>query len=502
MKKYLYIFIAIIILSACESELELTSPSELTTAGFWDTEEGAKTAHTGMFANLRSSAGNLWLLGEMRSDIWGGRTYESPSNESLIESNITVATAPFGGWAGLYTRIHRVNDFIINVPNITFNDASEKKHLLGQAYGLRALYYYTLLKTWGDVPIILEPFTDVDPANLSRIRSPKNEVMALVKSDLEASLTSFGSDGSYWESSKVFWSKAATLTLKGEVFIWSGNLLGGGAADFTVAKTALQQVATLGVSLESSISNLWGVSNENNSEFIFAIQYKQDEASNFYNGLTGRSTEINPQFNNAGESMSDFIIAGANRYGQSEKTILLLDDSDDARGAATFIKLYTDNNGGAGYPTYSEPTYFGSIFKKFLGQVNGSERIFENDVPLYRYADVVLLLAEAKNLLGEDPSSEINQIRARAYGANYVTTTHGYVNSSPADNTNAILDERYKEFIGEGKRWWDLRRAGDSFVINNTPFLSPGDEYKLVLPITIGMIGRNPLLDQTTGYTN
>ena len=76
------------------------------------------------------------------------------------------------------------------------------------------------------------------------------------------------------------------------------------------------------------------------------------------------------------------------------------------------------------------------------------------------------------------------------------------INSSPADNTNAILDERYKEFIGEGKRWWDLRRAGDSFVINNTPFLSPGDEYKLVLPITIGMIGRNPLLDQTTGYTN
>ncbi|TXD48188.1 RagB/SusD family nutrient uptake outer membrane protein [Polaribacter sp. IC073] len=502
MKKYLYIFIAALTLSACESELDLTSPSQLTTAGFWDTEEGAKTAHTGMFANLRSSAGTLWLLGEMRSDIWGGRTYESPANESLIESNITVATAPFGGWAGLYTRIHRVNDFLINVPNIPFNNASEKKHLLGQAYGLRALYYYTLLKTWGDVPIILEPFTDVDPANLSRIRAPKNDVMALVKSDLEASLTSFGSDGSYWESSKVFWSKAATLTLKGEVFIWSGNLLGGGAADFTVAKTALQKVASLGVSLESSISNLWGVPNEGNSEFIFAIQYQQDEASNFYNGLTGRSTEINPQFNDAGDAMSDFIIAGANRYGQSEKTILLLDDSDDARGAATFIKLYTDDNGGAGYPTYSEPTYFGSIFKKFLGQVNGSERIFENDVPLYRYADVVLLLAEAKNLLGEDPTAEINQIRARAYGANYVVANHAYVNGSQADNTDAILNERYKEFIGEGKRWWDLRRAGDSFVINNTPFLSPGDEYKLVLPITTGMIGRNPLLDQTNGYAD
>ncbi|MBJ6367806.1 RagB/SusD family nutrient uptake outer membrane protein [Snuella sedimenti] len=502
MKKYIYIFIAIITFSACENELEIVSPSELTAAGFWDTEEGAKTAHTGLYANLRSSAGTLWLLGEIRSDIWGGRTYESPSNESLIESNITVATAPFGGWAGLYTRIHRINDFLVNLPNVTFNDESEKGHLLGQAYGLRALYYYTLLKTWGDVPIILEPFTDIDPTGLSRARSPQTEVMAQIKLDIAASLSAFGSDNSYWEGSRVFWSKAATLALKGDAFIWSGNLLGGGNADFTEAKVALQQIASLGVSLESSIDNLWGVSNENNNEFIFAIQYKRDEASNIYNSLTGRSTEINPQFNASGESMSDFVIAGANRYGQSEKTILLLDDNDDARKDATFIRLYTDDNGGAGYPTYNEPTYFGSIFKKFLGQVDGSERIFENDVPVYRYADVILLLAEAKNLLGEDPSGEINQIRERAFGANYVPATHAYVNSTQTNNANAILNERYKEFIGEGKRWWDLRRAGDNFVIDNISFLSSGDEYKLLLPITTDMIGRNPLLEQTPGYTN
>ena len=502
MKKYIYIFIAVITFSACESELELTSPSQLTAAGFWDTEEGAKTAHTGMYANLRSSARTLWLLGEMRSDIWGGRTYESPADENLIESNITIATAPFGGWAGLYTRIHRINDFLVNAPNVTFNNESEKSHLIGQAYGLRALYYYTLLKTWGDVPIILEPLTDVDPSLLSRARSPQTDVMAQIKSDIAASLSAFGSDDSFYQGSRIFWSKAATLTLKGDVFIWSGNLLGDGSADFTEAKTALQQVASLGVNLASSITDLWGVGNEGNNEFIFAMQYKRDEASNIYNSLTGRSTEINPQFNDAGESMSDFVIAGANRYGQSEKTILLLEDSDDARRDATFIRLYTDDNGGAGYPNYNEPTYFGSIFKKFLGQVDGSERIFENDVPLYRYADVVLMLAEAKNLLNEDPSGEINQIRQRAYGANYVVGTHGYSNGSQTDNANAILDERYKEFIGEGKRWWDLRRAGASFVYNNVSFISSNDSHLLLLPITNDMIGRNPLLVQTTGYTN
>ena len=500
MKKYIYIIVAAITLSACESQLELSSPSQLTAAGFWDTEEGAITAHTGIYTNLRSSAGNLWLLGEVRSDIWGGRTYESPANESLIQSNITESTAPFGGWAGFYTRIHRVNDFLANVPNISFVNEEEKNHLLGQAYGIRALYYYTLLKTWGDVPIILEPLTSVDPSSLSRARSSETEVMAQVKSDIVASLSAFGSNDSFYQGSKIFWSKAATLALKGDVFIWSGNLLGGGSADFTEAKTALQQIASFGIGLESSISNLWGVSNEGNSEFIFAMQYKRDEASNIYNSLTGRSTEINAQLNDAGESMSSFVIAGANRYGQSEKTILLLDDNDDARKDATFIRLYVDDNGGAGYASYNEPAYYGSIFNKFLGQVIGTERVFENDVPVYRYADVLLLLAEAKNQLGEDPSSEINQIRARAYGANYVSATHGYTNGSKTDNANTILDERYKEFIGEGKRWWDLRRAGDNFVYDNNEYISPSDSHLLKLPVSVDMIGRNPLLVQTVGY--
>ncbi|GAB5554240.1 MAG: SusD family outer membrane lipoprotein NanU [Saprospiraceae bacterium] len=500
MKKYIYIIFAVLIFSSCEEQLELVSPSELTTAGFWDTEEGARTAHTGMYANLRSSAGNLWLLGEMRSDIWGGRTYESASNVNLIESNFTEATAPFGGWAGLYTRIHRINDFLFNVPNIEFVNEDDKNHLIAQAYGLRAMYYYTLLKSWGEVPIILEPLSTIDPANLSKPRSSQAEVMSLIKSDIEASLDAFGADNSFWAGSRNFWSKAATLALKGDVYIWSGNLLGGGSSDLNTAKTSLMEISSLGVALESSISDLWGVGNENNSEFIFSIQYKQDEASSFYNSLTGRSTEINPQFSDKGASMNDFIIAGANRYGQSEKTILLLDDNEDSRKDATFIRLYIDDNGGAGYSTYNEPTYFGSIFNKFLGRVIGSERIFENDVPVYRYADVLLLLAEAKNLLGEDPSGEINQIRERAYGANYVADVHAYTNGSQIDNANAILNERYKEFIGEGKRWWDLRRAGDSFVIDNIRFLNSGDEFKLLLPITTDMIGRNPDLQQTSGY--
>jgi|TARA_R110002020_G_scaffold38860_4_gene116325 hypothetical protein len=498
--KYLYIILTLTLFSACDNELELNPPSELTSSGFWDSENGARAAHTGLYGALRGANSTMWLLGEIRSDVWGGQTFESPANLELIESNITESTAPFGGWAGLYTKIHQVNDFLINVPSIEFEDNAERNHMLGQAYGLRALYYYTLLKTWGDVPISTEPLATTDPEGLSKPRAPQSEVMTLIKADLQASLDAFGPDNSFWKGKKVYWSKAATMALKGDVFIWSGNLLGGGTADYNTAIGALQQIAGMGVSLEPNFSDLWSTENENNSEFIFAVQYEQDQSTNFYSLLTGRSTEIQPQFDNNGNSMADFVVNGGNRYGPSEEVLLLTDDNLDSRKNATFIRLYTDDNGGLGYPIYDASKYFGSVINKFAGTVDGSIRISDNDVPLYRYADVLLMIAEAKNYLNQDPSTEINLVRQRAYGANYVGAIHGYSNGTPTENTNAILEERYKEFLAEGKRWWDLRRAGDSYVLDNIDFLNPGDEYKLLLPITLDMIGRNPLLEQTPGY--
>lgn len=499
--KYIYIILALLVLSSCEKEIEVKAPSELTFNGFWDSETGARAAHSGLYGSFRGEAGTFWAMGSLRSDVWGGPTFESPSNIDLIESNITVSTAPFGGWAGFYGRIHQLNDFITNVPNIEFNNSEDRDHLMGQAYGLRAYYYYTLLKTWGGVPLTTEILSTTAPEGLSKPRASEEDVMNLIKEDIERSLEAFGDDDSFWNGNRNYWSKAATLTLKGDAYIWSGNLLNGGSADFTEAKDALQKVVDMGsVDLLDNYSDLWGVENENNNEFIFAIQYEEDESQNFYNSFTGRPTEIWPQFNEEGESMEGFIINGANRYGPSIKTLLLSDDNLDTRKDATFIRLFTDANNGAGYENFNEEKYFGSILNKFLGRIDGSVRIFDNDVPLYRYADVILLLAEAKNYLGEDPSEEINLIRQRAYGDNYDPALHAYSNSSVEENTEAILEERYKEFIGEGKRWWDLRRAGDSYVIENVEFLNPGDEYKLLLPITLDMIGRNPDLQQTPGY--
>jgi len=497
MKKYsiLIALLAIFSFSACEDAIDLVPRSELTANGFWDSEDGAKAAHIGIYSNLRSQAGDFWSFGELRSDLWGGYTLETPSNLGFIESDFSANSAPYGGWAGFYIYIHRINDFIVNVPNIAFINEAEKAHLMGQAHAIRAFYYFHLAKTWGDVPVILEPMADFDPEGLSTPRVAVTEVLDIVKSDIEASLTYFGSDEDLYKGKNIYWSKAASQMLKAEVHLWTGKLYGGGAADYTTAKNTLEAIQ--GFILEDSFDGMF--SDENNDEFIFAFDYKEDQASNIFNSFTGRGTEVHPLYDGAGNSMSTFVTNGASRYGPTEKLLLITDDILDTRRDATFTRMYSDDNAEAGYPTYDPATYQASLLNKFMGHVNGGgSRIMDNNVPMYRYADAILLQAEAMNNLGEDPSGMINLIRERAYGENYDVAVHGYVNASQTENTNAILEERMKEFVGEGKRWYDLRRAGDQFVFDNVEYISEG--YKLLLPITSDMIGRNPLLEQTAGY--
>ena len=142
----------------------------------------------------------------------------------------------------------------------------------------------------------------------------------------------------------------------------------------------------------------------------------------------------------------------------------------------------------------------GAFLKKYLGEQVAGSRVYTNDFPIYRYADLLLLLAEAKVILSQDPSTEINLVRARAYGANYNALTLGYPNQTiDANAKEAILKERFLEFIGEGKYWYDLRRMGDNFVYANTG-ITAATSYKLLWPIDRATLTNNRLLKQTDGY--
>ena len=147
-----------------------------------------------------------------------------------------------------------------------------------------------------------------------------------------------------------------------------------------------------------------------------------------------------------------------------------------------------------------DKTQHGVVLRKFLGTVDNNIRNYSDDMPLYRYADLLLMRAEIKNMQGSDPSVEINKIRERAYTGNAYPS---YTNKSFAENELAILSERDKEFVREGKRWFDVRRMHDASG-NPLAFtqsgLSQSEAYKLLWPIDTGTMTKDPLVKQTEGY--
>ena len=130
--------------------------------------------------------------------------------------------------------------------------------------------------------------------------------------------------------------------------------------------------------------------------------------------------------------------------------------------------------------------------------VNAGTRYFYTDVVLYRYADLLLMKAEIKNALGQDPSPEMILVRQRAYGTNYAS--HAFVNGTQDTNDAAILKERLLELCTEGKRWWDLVRFGQ--VFNMVPSLigKSGQTGLLLFPIGQTIRTTEPLVTENPGW--
>jgi len=181
---------------------------------------------------------------------------------------------------------------------------------------------------------------------------------------------------------------------------------------------------------------------------------------------------------------------GLNRWAPSE-TLRNQFTADDSRKDESFVEAYSiDQNG--------DSTYYASAVTKFNGTVISGSRQFLDDVILYRYADVLLMIAEAKNALGMNPASEINAVRQRAYGDDFAD--YQFTSGGQEANREAILQERLRELAFEGKRWWDLVRFGEAF--NTVPSLQgrEGQDHLLLWPIPQDIISQNSSIEQNPGY--
>ena len=314
---------------------------------------------------------------------------------------------------------------------------------------------------------------------------------------------------------KGYWSKSATLILKGEVYLWSGRQMGGGTGDYSTAKAALQDLQQNGnLKLQDKFTDVFAYGNKENSEIIFAFKSIKDEFTMWkdYNWRNNMVPQREYMANYCDESGTPFMeIPGYNfhglmRYQVKKDHYWKTFRENDSRLTGTLKAVYQKQEDGS-------IKYIAPFAYKFQGTTleGSNERNWLDDYPIYRYADALLLLAEAKALLGEDPSTEINAVRERAYGSEYFNAHKNEVaypndkgsfyNDNPFEGGDenvmeAILKERLREFFFEGKRWYDLRRFGNQYVLKYTT----AQESRLLWPINEDALTNNPALKQTPGY--
>ncbi|WP_303003720.1 SusD family outer membrane lipoprotein NanU [Bacteroides congonensis] len=486
--------------------LDMEPVSSTTDENMWQNEGQFTSFVYGVHSRLRDHSFNMFILGELRADIYSveNNGWSGESNDAqLFSANLLTKEKGRTGltnFAGFYSNINQISLFIEKAKNSDIVTESNKGYYLGQMYGLRAFYYFHLLRSWGDVVWSDQPSMGFEVGKLEKAASPATEIMQHIKDDINLSEQSYGDDYSFREG-KTFWSKAATLMLKAEVYLWSSQQMNGGTGDATTAKNALTEIQTKidrsKLDLLSNFGEIFDYNHKGNNEIIFAIHNKQNE-TNLFNGkwrdnMVPQKTILNSYYDMEAGTSFNLNMNGTIHY-PLDIDIYSQYDATDTRQQATLKAVYE----AAGTHDYK-----GCFAYKYQGTTpsGASERLMADDYPIYRYADLLLLLAEAKSLLSEDPTNEINLIRERAYGDNYDAATIGYPHLG-GDNDGikeVLLRERFKEFMFEGKRWYDLRRFGNEYVYKYTT-VDKQLQGRLLWPIDSDTMTDNPALNQTKDY--
>ncbi|WP_188503977.1 RagB/SusD family nutrient uptake outer membrane protein [Parapedobacter pyrenivorans] len=483
-----YSLLLVFAICSCDKHLNIAPISNISNASFWQTEDDATSATMGMYDQLRGFAElGLLLVGEARSESVQSDGLVGDTHERYHRNLLDAYSLPGPGWTTLYKVINTCNLIFEHIENVQFVNESTKSNLLAQAYAMRAYSYFIMVRTWGEVPLRILPTENADPAMIYLPKSSEQEVFSLIKSDIETALGLF-TDNSFPDG-RHLWSKPAVNALKADVYLWTAKRLGGGENDATQALAAATEARQSDVQLLSDYSDIFKYANKGNKEVLMAIRFFQDEASNnYFNQM------YMPSFALAGnpsqESREIIGTPGGNLILSPSAILRGQFEADDQRRDATFHELYTTVDG--------TEKFHASFPLKGKGFEEGGVRYFLDDVILYRLSDVLLMAAEAKNLLNQDPSEEINSVRERAFGEHF--DEYKFVTGSQAENDEAILKERLLELCFEAKRWWDLVRFDKAFELVPSLQGKESQRHLLYFPIPTSVLNLEPLVTQVDGY--
>lgn len=448
--------------SCGDSFFDLEPASSVTIDKVYKTASDYNVAVIGCYAKLQSQVNFYTECCEYRSD---NLSLGAPTAGTQDRYDIDHFTEkPSNGilssyWANFNNNVYRCNLLLDQIDGANFAE-NLKKQYKGEAMFIRALNYFNMYRIWGGVPATKHVVSAAEALKVARYSD--EQMFDLIAGDLKEIVDNNYLPGTYSSADMGRATSGAAKALLGKVYLTFHK--------WTEAKDILSQLIGK-YQLVSPIAQVFNVDNKNNNEIIFAVHFNKEiegEGHSYWYNLTNASDDTNQTSSllntfPTGDARKDLIT-----YVQVEKNVRLMNKFYDTKS----------------------PTF------KTVG----------NDQILLRYADVLLMYAEALNEIQYDASEGspalkyLNAVRQRA-GISNLTTKQ-----LPTQEKfrKGILVERQREFPYEGQRWFDLVRMGfaKSVMAENGVEIK---DYQLLFPIPqqeIEKVGDKSILWQNPGYDN
>lgn len=440
------LFLMIVLLNSCRKILSPTLQGQITANNLVTNQAGIMTLVNGLYSPLVGMYnGTLSRLTDMASnDGWSPRVETDPDYFAVAPGfNITT-----NFWSGSYSGIVNANVVLANVNAITdFSSATIQNSVKGQAYFLRAFYYFNLVRLFGGVPLIIKPVSSLDDAR--QPRATIQEVYMQIKADLDSAVALLPASYAGGANQEVGRATSYSATaLKTLVYLETNEWASAASAANTI-------ITSNKFSLQTDYANNFNGTAENGPQSLFEVQYSAVSGTygNLYQFFAPSIPPYSGSFTVAptDDSLAIAGVGGANRGGQS---FVQAFEPGDLR-KSIIIAAYNIPNV---LQTRRAP---GTLYyvNKYLNLTNAAGQSPWN-VPVIRYAEILLAAAEALNEVGyvaDGPAfTMLNAVRQKAGLPNLTSAT---VSTQAAFRT-ALQHERRIELAFECKSFFDLNRWG------------------------------------------
>lgn len=518
MKKYsYYIFVlSALLMTSCNDFLTEEPASIISEDQYYKTETDALTAINAVYfflntARVQSPYNTLLNTGmNMGSDDEDpGPGATNPDVRSLaVQSHSSSNLRVYELWQQHYAAIRKANVVLNKIPDITFAVPATKDRILGEAKFLRALFYFNLVRLYGDVPLVTEYQNFVSSADYAVAKSSSADVYAQIEKDLTEAAAVLPVSYSSPDAGRA--TAGAAKALLAKVYLIKASLPLKLTENYQKAIAKTEEVlaaadggaGTYGYNLITDYSRVFLPAYKNGAEHIFSAQMKGNSYSQG-NAETSRAIfSAIPGLTGNYAHMVRFYTEGNDK----SFSIYKLFKATDKRRDVTFVRSFTSPANGRKYGLPIVNTAVANDSTPFWNKWWDPNNLAvttnsEANVPIIRYAELLLIHAEAEN--------EVNGPTAKAYKSiNKIRTRAGLPDLTSGLSKDQFRDsvyfERRLELTYEYQRWFDLIRekdaGGNGILIKSLQKVGKNNvaEKHYLYPIPQTEIDNNPLLKQNT----